>query len=176
MGEHVRDLSKSRIWGANLLILVLLGTHELQFTRLLKMVEDCIDRGIIKEKVIAQVGNTKYESDKMEIIKYLGYSEMESLIADADFILTHGGTGSIVTSLRYQKKVVAIPRLKKYNEHNDDHQGEILNVLQEEGHIVVYEEHDDLGKRILELESFTPKPFSLDNHLMLNIIRDFITK
>jgi len=158
------------------LILVLLGTHELPFTRLLRMVEKCIDNGVIQEEVMVQGGNTKYYSNKMEIFDYLGYTQMESIINDANYILTHGGTGSIVTCLKHQKKVIAFPRLKKYNEHNDDHQAEILNVMQDEGYIKVFNEHDDLCSLIKELDNFKPNPFHSDNDSMLEIIRDFISR
>ena len=158
------------------MILVLLGTHELQFTRLLKDIEKCIDNGGINEEVLVQTGNTKYQSDKMKMIDYISYDQLTELTKKADFIITHGGTGSIVTSLRMDKKVIAVPRLKKYNEHNDDHQMEILNVFSEKGYIIIYSEHDSLEEKIKELKKFEPQPFSSDNSKMVEIIKNFINK
>ena len=48
------------------MIFVILGTHELEFKRLLKYLED-MD---IKEKVVIQSGNTQFSSEKYEIIPF----------------------------------------------------------------------------------------------------------
>ena len=44
------------------MILITLGTQDKSFERLLKAVDKEIENGNIKEKVIAQIGTTKYES------------------------------------------------------------------------------------------------------------------
>lgn len=38
-----------------------------------------------------------------------------------------GGTGVIINALKRDKKVIAIPRLSKYNEHVDDHQIQLID-------------------------------------------------
>ena len=43
------------------MILVLLGTQNNSFYRLLEEVQKCIDEDIIKDKVIVQAGSTKFE-------------------------------------------------------------------------------------------------------------------
>ena len=52
------------------MILVVLGTQDKQFTRLLKAVDKEIEKGNIKDKVVVQAGQTKYESKKMEIFDF----------------------------------------------------------------------------------------------------------
>ena len=49
------------------MILITLGTQDKQFTRLLNVVQNEIDKGNIKDKVIVQAGHTKFESNDMEI-------------------------------------------------------------------------------------------------------------
>ena len=49
------------------MILITLGTQDKQFTRLLDVVQNEIDKGNIKDKVIVQAGHTKFESKDMEI-------------------------------------------------------------------------------------------------------------
>ena len=44
----------------------------------------------------------------------------------SDIVISHGGTGAIISSLKQEKKVIAVPRLAKYGEHVDDHQLQIL--------------------------------------------------
>ena len=66
MGEYVRVISKCCIWGVDILmILVTLGTQDKQFVRLLDIVQEQIDLGNIKDKVIVQAVCTKYESKDM---------------------------------------------------------------------------------------------------------------
>ena len=82
------------------MILVTLGTQKQSFTRLLNLIE----KANIKDEIIVQAGHTKYESKKMKILDFIDYQEMEKLIEKADLIITHGGTGSIVTPLKKEKK------------------------------------------------------------------------
>ena len=49
------------------MILVLLGTQNNNFNRLLEKVEENIINGNIKEEVIVQAGYTKYTSNNMKI-------------------------------------------------------------------------------------------------------------
>ena len=53
------------------MVLVLLGTQNNDFSRLLKEVERNIDIGNIKEEVIVQAGFTKYKSDKMKVFNMI---------------------------------------------------------------------------------------------------------
>ena len=56
------------------MILITLGTQDKEFTRLLDLVQEQINKGNIKDKVVVQGGHTKYQSDDMEI-KINGISE-----------------------------------------------------------------------------------------------------
>ena len=118
------------------MILVTLGTQDKSFKRLLDAISKEIDKGTIKDKVVVQAGYTKYKNDKMEIFSSLPSDELEELIKKADLIITHGGVGSILTALKYKKKVIVAPRLSKYNEHTNDHQKEITKEFAKEGYIL----------------------------------------
>ena len=48
------------------MIFVTLGTRDKPFSRLLEAVEKQIENGNIKEEVVAQIGQTKYESKYMQ--------------------------------------------------------------------------------------------------------------
>ncbi len=63
----LKNISKSSIWRFNIsMILVLLGTQNNSFHRLLEKMDELINKGIINEKVIVQSGYTNYESKKYE--------------------------------------------------------------------------------------------------------------
>ena len=57
-------------------------------------------------------------------------------MSKASFIITHGGVGSIISSLKLNKKVIAVPRLSKYNEHVNDHQLQIIEDFDKQGYII----------------------------------------
>lgn len=94
------------------MILVMLGTQDKSFERLLKQIDKEIETGNIKEKVIVQAGYTKYKSDNMEIFDLVAGDELDKLISKADLIITHGGAGSILSAIKAGKVVIAAPRLK----------------------------------------------------------------
>ena len=91
------------------MILVILGTQDKQFPRLLEAVDKAIDDGTIKDKVVVQAGQTKYESKNMEIFDLLPSPEFNKLMDEADLVITHGGAGSILTAIKKgKKKIVTI--------------------------------------------------------------------
>ena len=137
------------------MILVTLGTQKQPFTRLL----DAIEHSNIKDEIIVQAGLTKYESKKMKIFDFIPYEEMNKLIDKCDLVITHGGTGSIIMPLKKGKKVIACPRLSKYQEHVDDHQLQITEPFSEEGHILLFNDGDDFNKIYKKSLTFKPKKY-----------------
>ena len=111
------------------MILVMLGTQNNSFHRLLEEIDDLINKGIINDEVVVQAGHTKYKSKNMKIFSLIPLEELEELIEKADLIITHGGVGSIISSLKKGKKVIAVPRLHEYQEHVNNHQKEIVETF-----------------------------------------------
>ena len=154
------------------MVFVSLGTQDKEFPRLLKLVEDLIDKKVIKDDVIAQIGQTKYESNKMIIVKFLNKDELLKYIEESKYVITHGGVGTILDSLNLNKKVIAIARLKKYKEHVNDHQLELIDKFSKEGYII--DGSNNLEEAILKLNSFTPKKYQSNNDNFVNLIEDYI--
>lgn len=158
------------------MILVLLGTQNNSFHRLLEEIEKLIEEGIIKEEVIVQAGYTKYESEKIKIFDLISLEELEKYQKQADLIITHGGVGSIISSIKKGKRVIAVPRLHKYEEHVNDHQKEIVELFDKKGYIIGITEVEELKQAIEKLKDFIPNTYTQDNEKMLKIIGDFIDK
>lgn len=156
------------------MILVVLGTQDKQFPRLLQKIEELIDKKVIKDKVVVQAGNTKFESSKMEIFDFISMDKFKDLVETADLIITHGGVGTILDGLRKSKKVIAVPRLAKYGEHVNDHQVQIISEFSNLGYILGCESVDDLEGCITRLKSFKPVVYKSSNEKMLEIIKKFI--
>lgn len=156
------------------MILVMLGTQKNDFSRLLKEVENCINEGIIKEEVIVQAGSTKYKTDKMKIFDLISREELDRKKEEASFIITHGGVGSIVSALKMNKKIIAVPRLKKYREHVNDHQKQIVENFVNQGYIKGVFDINELKNAIQSLKDFVPKKFVSNTSNIIKIIEDYI--
>ena len=156
------------------MILVTLGTQDKSFHRLLEELEKQIILKNIKEKVIVQAGFTKFESNNMEIFDLIEMDELNSLIKKADLIITHGGVGSILTALKYHKKVIAVARLKKYKEHTNDHQKQIVDIMYQDGYILKYEEGDDFNKILKDVKIFKPREYKSNTDNIMKVITEFI--
>ncbi len=154
--------------------LVILGTQDKEFTRLLKMVEDEIKKGLIKGEVIVQAGQTKYKSNYMEILDLIPNTKFNKLIKEADLVITHGGVGSIISALKHGKKVIAVPRLSRYGEHVNDHQLEIVEEFSRLGYIKSAINKRELTKALEEIDSFEEVKYKSNNNKMIKLIEDFI--
>ncbi len=157
------------------MILVLLGTQDKSFHRLLEQIDKSIKKGTIKEEVIVQAGYTKYESEKMKIFDFVSKEELESYVEKSSFIITHAGVGSILDGIRKGKKMIVAPRLKKYKEHTNDHQLQILKEFSELGYVLPMYDFNKLDNLIAKIEKFKPKKFESKNQ-MITIISDYIDK
>lgn len=158
------------------MILVLLGTQNNSFHRLLEEIEKLIQKKVIKEEVIVQAGYTKYKTDNMKIVDFIVKEELEELQEKANLIITHGGVGSILLSITKHKKVIAVPRLHQYAEHVNDHQKEIVELFNEKGYMIGVQGVEELEKAIEKVEKFQPKKYTQNHDKMLKIIEDFINQ
>lgn len=156
------------------MILVLLGTQNNSFHRLLEEIQKNIDNGNIKEKVIVQKGYTKFESKDMIMYNQVSLKELQKLIDDANLIITHGGVGSIISSVEKNKKTIAIPRLKKYKEHVNDHQLDIIKSFNDSEYIIGLNGVEELEDALEKVKDFKPKKYIKNTGNILEIIEDFI--
>ena len=158
------------------MIFVILGTQDKPFTRLLEALEELKKKKRIKEDIIVQAGYTKYNSKYMKIFDYIPMDEFETYIKKADLIITHGGAGSILTSLKQKKKVIAVPRLSKYGEHTNDHQLQIIEELEKEKYILSCMDLSKLEEAYQQSKTFHPKKYQPDNKKMIDTIEQYIER
>jgi UDP-N-acetylglucosamine transferase subunit ALG13 len=157
------------------MVLVLLGTWEASFTRPLIEIEKEIKSGNIKEEVVVQSGATLFTSNFMTLQPFFSGKEIEDLCNRASYTICQAGVGSIMLGLRKGKKVISIPRLKKYNEHIDDHQLEILHVFATKHYILPWTD-ESLVKVLEKLNSFIPSPYPFQEEKISDAILNFLNK
>lgn len=155
------------------MIFVSLGTNDKSFERLLKTIDKEIEKGNIKDKVIAQSGYTKYSSKNMEVFDLMPMDKFNKCIDDCDILITHGGVGTILDGLKKGKKIIAFPRLSKFQEHVNDHQVEIIDEFCNSGFILTGD-IEDVSSLIKKCDSFSPKAYKSNNYKFNKLISDCI--
>ena len=156
------------------MIFVTLGTQDKDFSRLLKAIDKEIEKVTIKEKVIVQAGHTKYESKNMEIFDLIPTDEFNEIIEKCDLIITHGGVGNILSAIKKNKPVIAAARLKKFKEHTNDHQKQIIGEFTKQGYILELRDFGKVGKMIEKAKTFKAKKFKSNTKNMIKLIEDYI--
>lgn len=158
------------------MILVILGTQDKPFIRLLEAIEKQKQKQLIHDEVIVQAGCTKLKTDQMQMFDLLPIDEFDRLIHEADVVITHAGVGSILSALKKGKKVIACARLAKYGEHTNDHQLQIQEEFARQGYLISCNDFSKIHEMLDKINEFTPKPYISTTENVVNVIRDFIQK
>ncbi len=151
------------------MIFVTLGTQKQQFTRIL----DYIEKSNLKDEIIVQNGNTKYESKKMKLIGFISYDEIREYIKKADVIISHGGL-SIIDAIKLNKKVICCPRDSKYKEHINNHQFEMNEFLRDRKYILMCTNFEEFESCLKKIKTFTPKTIKDRSDTYLEKIKEII--
>ena len=159
----------------DILILVSLGTQDKKFMRLLDAVQKQIDNGVINEEVVVQAGcSSNYKSNDMKIFDLIPIEQYNELIKKCDVLICHGGVGTIINGLKNNKKIIAAARLKKYKEHTNDHQLQIIKNFSENGYIIELENFDELGMILKKINKFKPKKYKSNTSNFIKLIENCI--
>lgn len=156
-------------------IFVTLGTQRFQFDRLLKKLDELIEENYLKkEDLLVQCVYSEYKPKNFEIFSMKPQKDIEQIMKNSDLIITHSGTGSIITALSLSKKVIVVPRLKQYGEHVDNHQVELATVFKEKTNIIVVTDMDKLKDAIEESKIHKFGEWKSDNKRLLTSIDEDI--
>lgn len=156
------------------MIFVTLGTQDKKFDRLLKAIQKQIDKGNIKDEVVVQAGCTEFESDDMKIYSLMDGKQFNQYIKECDLLITHGGVGSILSGVKKKKTVIAVPRLSKYDEHENDHQKQIVNEFAKAGYILALKDLNRFSQILNKAKDFVPKPYKSNNREFTQYLENYI--
>ncbi len=156
------------------MILVLLGTYPIHFTRPLIEIEKLLQEGIITEEVVVQSGHTPFNSKFMTILPFLPLEELLAFYQKADLIITQAGTGSIIKGLKLNKKIIAIARLAEKGEHVDDHQSELVKEFSECNYILPWYKQDRLADILKKVPGFEPQLYKSDHKAIVKYLINYI--
>lgn len=157
------------------MIFITVGSQKFQFDRLLIKMEELLNEKIITEEVFAQIGVSNYKPKNYQFKNFLERGEFNEMVDKCEILITHGGTGTIINAVKKRKKVIAIPRLKKYEEHVDDHQIQLLQQFKELGMIEVCENLNDLGEIINTIKLREFKEYESNTNVIIESIEEFLS-
>ena len=128
------------------MIFVTVGSRNYPFDRLFKKLDELYEDGTLTEKMFAQIGTSTYKPKHYEFKDFISPSEFVEKIKEADIVVSHGASGSIMKALNEDKKVIAVTRLEKYGEHINDHQIQNNEAFSSNGYVLMADlELNDLG-------------------------------
>lgn len=156
------------------MIFITLGSQKFQFNRLLKEIDRLVGEGKISEGVFAQIGYSDYKPKNYRYNEFLDREKFIEIIDKCDKVITHGGTGAIITAVKSGKKVIAIPRLAKYGEHVDDHQLQITKQFSEMNLIIGIKEISDIEESLKLADIYEFNSYISNTNSIIREIEKFI--
>jgi len=130
------------------MIFVTVGT-QLPFDRLIRAVDEIAPR-LDGEKIIAQTNNGSYIARNIECRPYFQADEFNSLINRSRLIISHAGTGSIISALTHRKPIIVMPRRASLKEHRNEHQLATAKKMDELKFVNVAYDERELKKLVLD--------------------------
>ena len=132
------------------MIFVTVGTHEQQFNRLIRAVDELKRDGTIDEPVIIQSGYCTYKPLYCKAFDFLPYSVMQKYMSEARIVITHGGPSSFMMAIQHGTVPIVVPRQVRYEEHVNNHQLTFCREVEKRSNnIILVEDIDDLKDKIL---------------------------
>ncbi len=123
------------------MIFVTVGTHEQQFDRLVRAVDNFKADGTLSEPVYIQTGYSSYEPTHCDHSKFVPFRQMKVYMEGADVVITHGGPSSFIEAMAAGKVPVVVPRRGDLGEHVNNHQADFVRIVAERqgGIVPVYD-------------------------------------
>jgi UDP-N-acetylglucosamine transferase subunit ALG13 len=152
-------------------VFVTVGNATQQFRRLLDAVDRVAESGAFgSERIFIQSGhNPGFQSLHCEVQPFVSMDEFEKLMSSATLIICHGGCTQL-HAVRLGKVPVVMPRRKKYGEHVNDHQLELISALASEKKVVPAHEAADLAAAITEARRLNENPLPISSSPMLSLV------
>ena len=158
------------------MIFVTVGSQKFQFNRLLKKIDELIEKGTIQEEVFAQIGVSDYKPQHYNYKDFMTQDEFNKKIDECDLLITHAGTGVIVNAVKKEKKVIATPRLAKYGEHVDDHQIQLIKQFEELNFIEPCYELDEIENKLEVVKNKNYNKYDSNTDRIIESIKEFINR
>lgn len=155
-------------------VLVTVGTV-MPFDRMVGGVEKLIQDGIITQDVAAQIGDSRRDFKNMDAFSSCPFEELNNKMENADIVICHGGSGSILGALKAGAYVVSMARLSEFNEHYDDHQKDITQAFADMDLISIAQDENDIARAMSEAKGRPRHTVNIDPSEFVRVINQFIS-
>lgn len=160
------------------MIFITVGSRKYPFDRLFKKIDELYEKEVFKEEIFAQIGTSTYKPKNYKYKDFISQEEFLEKIDNADIVISHGASGSIMKALNAGKKVIAVTRLEKYGEHINDHQIQNNEAFASNGYVLMADLEltnlEECLKKIEEGKDNLKKWENSDPLAIVNMIDNFI--
>lgn len=126
------------------MIYVTVGTEKFPFDRLLRILDQAIEKRGISHEIFAQIGNSTYKPEFFAYEEFVAFDKMETLVRKADIVIAHAGEGTTLLCVELGKPPILFPRNPVFNEHFDDHQMQLARKMSSSGKVLVAYDEEEL--------------------------------
>jgi len=115
------------------------GNLKKPFDRFFKIIFNSIDN--LPKPILIQSGYNKIKNtNNYDFQDFFQMNEHQKYLENSKVVISHAGAGTIFQCLNLNKRPIVIPRLKKFDEHVNDHQLDLALKLKDLNLIYVVEE------------------------------------
>lgn len=157
------------------MIFITVGTQKFPFDRLLIELDRLVQNQYITDTIVAQRGYSTYIPKNYPSFDFIPAEQISEYYERADLLITHSGTSSIIEGLRRSKKVIVVPRQKKYGEHVDNHQLEITKTFVEQNLVAGVYEINRLGSVIQDIDESTFLSYSFGSETLVKSVANYLS-
>ena len=124
----------------------------------------------IDEKVIAQIGKGNYIPNHMDHFRFA--PSLDRYVDMARIVISHGGLGTIMEVLQKGCRLIGVNNPDRY----DLHQEELLEALEEQGHLIWCRNMSLLAEALHKAETQTFIPYNKPRCTIAEVIKDYLDK
>ena len=121
---------------------------QMPFDRLIRALDEWAGKQEGAVSVLAQIGNSDVVASHLKIVSSLSPGEFRESVKNAEVIVAHAGTGSVLTAMEFGKPLVVLPRLGAWQETRNDHQVATAKWLSSKPGVYVAMSESDLSAAI----------------------------
>lgn len=156
------------------MIFVTVGTTH-GFDRLIRAVDEAIDRGLIEDEVYGQIGTGTYTPRNFDYVCALDKGEFDACMKQASGVISHAGMGVVTLASDHGKRILVMPRRKRYREVVNDHQVAIAEEFARLGHVLHARNEKELLEQVGRLATFVPIPRKVNKEAVIDRIAGFLS-
>ncbi len=109
-----------------------------------------------QHRIFAQIGAGTMQPKHLAWTRFLSVSELARAYDEADAVIGHAGTGTLLAALERRKPILVMPRRADLRETRNDHQLATAKRFAELAGVVVAWNEEDLASRLETLRDVRP--------------------